>query len=843
MKHHLLIVDDNEAIHEDFRKILSVDSAEAEFDAEEAEVFGSAVKISSRPEFQLSFAAQGQDALQVVQRAREKGERFSLVFMDVRMPPGWDGLETAIRLWGVDPDLQVVICTAYSDKSWEQMMERIGSPERVLILKKPFDTIEVLQLAHALTEKWSLLQAARRNTEELERTVRLRTRELEASEERFRNLSASAPIGIFETDAAGSVIYTNPVWQRITGLTLSESLGEGWIRAVHPDDLEALQQRWQATRKEARESESEFRFLLPDGETRWVQARTTPVRAESGDLSGYVGSVEDITERRRIAQKLELAHAAAVESTEVKARFLANMSHEIRTPMNGVIGMTCLLLNTPLTAEQREYAETIRASGESLLTVINDILDFTKVESGKLLFETLDFDLQEMVESTLGLLAAAAQANGVELIGFVDPGAPNALRGDAGRIRQVLTNLTGNAIKFTKTGEIVVRVTVDQENEQRAVLRFHVTDTGIGIAPKSAGKLFEAFSQADVSTTRKFGGTGLGLAISKQLVEKMDGEIGVESTPGQGSTFWFTLPLRKQANPGAVLEPNHALVNRRILIVDGNATLGQCLQTQLSIWSMRGDVAATSGEALARLRAAAGEGDPYAAAIVSLKLQDADGLALARQIQSEPGIAGVRLLLLRDFSVRLNAQELSEAGIADCRAKPVRQSTLFQCLAGILAPTPASMTTAQEQEASVVMRRRREELILIAEDNRVNQTVALGMVRNLGYSVDAVGNGAEALQALNQIAYDIVLMDCQMPEMDGYEAAMAIREREKGSSRHTWIIAMTAHAIAGDREQCLEAGMDDYLSKPVRLADLSAALERAQCHRYSTPELIAARSD
>jgi len=722
--HRILVVDDNEAIHDDFRKILGADAAEADFDVEEAAIFGDNPTPSRRNGFEMSFALQGAQAFELVKAAVRTGQRYSVVFTDVRMPPGWDGLETAVRLWEVDPDLQIVICTAYSDKSWDEMMDKVGHPERVLILKKPFDTIEVLQLAHALTEKWSLLQSSRSNMEQLERTVSVRTQELQvahhelqASEQRYRQLSSSAPIGIFESDAGGLCLYVNPHWEKIAGLSLAEAIGTGWHRVMHPEDDHRVRGEWENAVEQGQEFSSEHRYRRPDGEVRWIHARSVVVRSEAGEVIGHVGTVEDITERKQVEAEFSRAHDAALESTRLKSRFLANMSHEIRTPMNGVIGMTNLLLDTPLTGEQREFAETIRASGEGLLTVINDILDFSKIEEGKLMFEELDFNLHEVVEGTLELLANQAHEKRIGLAGLVEPSVPTRLRGDAGRIRQVLTNLVGNAIKFTTKGEVMVRVSCFAEEERCCALRLEVSDTGIGIAPESQKGLFEAFNQADVSTTRRFGGTGLGLAICKQLVERMHGDIGVESVPGKGSTFWFTLRLQKQeARPGAA-NRNHGPAGQRVLILDES---------------------------------------------------------LDRPDLPQPPAGAVTLAAKAVFPLR-------------------------------------------------------KERVLIAEDNAVNQRVALGQMRKLGYRAEAVGNGFEALQALAHIPYDIVLMDCHMPEMDGYEASTAIRQRENGSHR-TWIIAMTANAIKGDREQCLAAGMDDYVSKPVSLGELAEALERAQNH-------------
>jgi PAS domain S-box-containing protein len=820
--HRILVVDDNAAIHDDFRKILGTDTSATKLDVEEAALFGEPATPAPRISFDLSFASQGQEAFALVQEAYQANERYSVVFMDVRMPPGWDGVETAVKLWGIDPDLQIVICTAYSDKSWEEMMEQVPNPERLLILKKPFDTIEVLQLAHALTEKWTLLQASRRNLEEMEHIVNTRTQELLVSEQRFRKLSADAPIGILEADAAGVVTYTNPRLQKIMGLSPDETLGDGWRKSIHPDDASKVFAFWQNMISEGSESSFEFRYRTPADKVHWVHMRSIPLRSETGETAGYVASVEDITEQKAIELELARARDAALQSVQLKSRFLANMSHEIRTPMNGVIGMTNLLLDTQLTSEQRDFAETIRLSANGLLTLINDILDLSKIEAGKMIFEELGFNLYDVVEGSLELLAEQANLHKDELLSFIDPGTPSRLIGDTGRIRQVLMNLVSNAIKFTESGEVVVRVSCKTENEKQCELRFQVTDTGIGIPPEAQKKLFEAFAQADASTTRKFGGTGLGLVICKQLIERMNGTIGLESRPGEGSTFWFTLCLQKQEAFPVSLGKDHALVNTRVMVVDDNATNGRFLHDQIVAWKMRNGTANNGVEALACLRKAEEEGDPYPLAIIDMDMPDMNGLALAREIKADPKIAGTRLILLTGFGKRISPEELQAAGITDWRFKPVWQSTLFECLANaLLGPKTTTPYTIVAPPAPAP---RRKERVLVADDNVVNQKVSTALLRKLGYASETAGNGLEVLQALGKIPYEIILMDCEMPELDGYETTERIR---RDNSRPIYIIAMTANAMQGDREKCLACGMDDYVSKPVRVDDLAAALDRA----------------
>ena len=708
---------------------------------------------------------------------------------------------------------------------------------------------EVVLSRCELGGKLVLLSSVRDITQlkEAERAVR-------DSEARIRAITDSAQDAILMMDADGRVSYWNPAAETMFGWTGAEAIGRNLHELIAPERFlevhRAAYAEFQQTGQGAAVGKTlELPARCKDDNEITIALSLAAVRMEDGWHA--VGILRDVTEAKRAEEalrqsraELEEANARLQSSVEranemalqaeaaniAKSQFLANMSHEIRTPMNGVIGMIGLLLDTGLTDEQRRYGEVARSSADSLLSLINDILDFSKVEADKLELEELDFDVRVLLEDTAESLALRAQGKGLELTCRIDPLVHTFLRGDPGRLRQILVNLGGNAVKFTSTGEVSVQVTLESETEDRLTARFEVRDTGIGIPADKTGLLFNAFQQVDASTTRQFGGTGLGLAICKRLVELMGGEIGVESTEGHGSTFWFTAVFRKQPpRERGPWSSGADIRGVRVLAVDDNATNRLVLAEQLGSWGVRHLEAGSASQALEMLRAAHDEGDPFRIVLTDMTMPDMDGESLSRAIKEDRDLRDTALVMLTSLGKRGDARRLESLGFAAYLTKPVKQSQLYDCLATVLGgiqsgslPTPALVTRHTVTEA-----RRRNVRVLLAEDNATNQMVALKILEKLGYRADAVADGREAIRALEMVPYDIVFMDVQMPVMDGLEATSAIRSgRTKTPDPQIPIVALTAHAMGGDRERCLAAGMNDYVTKPIAPRAIADALDR-----------------
>jgi PAS domain S-box-containing protein len=660
----------------------------------------------------------------------------------------------------------------------------------------------------------------------------------------LRTLIDNLPDFIYVKDAECRFLLANAAVAGHMGTVPSQLLGKSDFDFFPPELANAYCEDERAVMRSAKPLiNREEAGLDAKGNRITILTTKVPLLDEQGRAMGILGIGRDITARVKVEEEARAARQAAEAANRAKSEVLANMSHEIRTPLNGVLGMTELLLDSMLDREQREFAQTIRDSGRALLTVINDILDFSKIEAGKLELESVDMDVRTIVESAARLLALQAHAKGLELTSSLDPALPASLRGDPHRLRQILLNLGGNAIKFTQTGEVSLEITCASARENAVPVRFEVRDSGIGIPKERVQALFQPFSQVDSSTTRRFGGTGLGLSIVRQLVGLMQGECGVESEEGRGSRFWFTVPFERGSQPAAQsqrLVPSK-LAGRRVLAVDDNATNRRVLTAQLKQFGMDAMLACSAPEALSLMREASEQGRPFEIALVDHDMPGCDGAEFGRQVNADADLSCTRLVLLTSSGQHGDGSKFAELGFAGYLLKPVAQADLLDTLGVVLGASAdewhsrslpiVTSEGLQNRRASAAAGKR----VLLAEDNVVNQRVVQHMLERMGYQVDVVGDGREAVAAWSSAAYDAILMDCQMPELDGYGATREIRSRERSGVRVP-IIALTAHALKGADEECYRAGMDHYLTKPVDRDQLRTCLER-QCARSAPSDL------
>ena len=646
----------------------------------------------------------------------------------------------------------------------------------------------------------------------------------------LETLNQTSPIAIVVLDNNENIVSCNPAFERLYGYPSDEIIGKNLDALITTP--ETIQEAGAYTRQALTGHVHGIgRRRRKDGQPVTVELHGAPVIV-SGEKIGALAIYHDITE-------LDRARREAEEANRAKSEFLANMSHEIRTPMNGVIGMLELALDTPLTSEQRDYLQTSLQSAEALLTLLNDILDFSKIEAGRLELDSINFNLRNAIEDVAYTLARRAQDKGLEIACLIHPDLTSDLRGDPGRVRQILVNLVGNAIKFTHHGEIIIEAEPVEETETDLQVRFAVQDTGVGIAYDRQAAIFDRFTQADGSTTRKYGGTGLGLTICKQLVEAMGGKIGLDSTPGVGSSFWFEINFPKQStkkrSTGPLTLGPANLLEARVLIVDDNQINRVVLKKNVEALGSRVDAVTSGAKALEILRNAYRAGDPYHVVLLDMQMPVMDGEQTARAIKSDPAVKDVKIIILTSMGQRGDAVRLEALGCSAYLLKPVKQQLLFDAIIAVLGHEEEKSPSLVTRH-SIAEHKKQGLRILLAEDNPINQKLAVVLLQKAGYSVDAVENGAQALEKVQENQYSVILMDVQMPEMDGLEATAQIRDWERSRGRHIPIIAMTAHAMQGDRERCLEAGMDDYVSKPLEPKVLFSALDRWTQTSHETVE-------
>jgi PAS domain S-box-containing protein len=758
--------------------------------------------------FETQTAGSGRAALDLIET-----DRFDLVLLDIMMPD-LDGVEVlkSIRRAFSAQRLPVIMVTARDQSEDVVAALKCGANDYIT---KPIDFPAALARVQT--------QLARKQADD--------------ALQKHQAAMEAAIDGMAILDESRHCRYVNAALVRLFGYSdASELIGKPWS-LLYGDESRRLEQEFVPALRQQGRWHGEAQGLRRDG-SRFDQE----LSLAAIDSGGFVCVVRDITQRKWIERELLAARSVAEAASRAKSDFLANMSHEIRTPMNGIIGMTELALHTDLTPDQQDYLQVIKQSADSLLRVLNDILDFSKIEAGKMELESIDFDLRDCLGDTVRALAVRAAEKQLELALHIPPAIPETLIGDPGRLRQVVVNLVGNAIKFTPAGEVVVDVQIETTSPEQIELHFSVRDTGIGISADKQKLIFDAFTQADTSTTREFGGSGLGLAVSSKLVALMGGRMWVESEIGRGSQFHFTARLGADAAaPPRLRLDRSALRDLAVLIVDDNHTNRRIVEEILSNWGLRPTTVDSGAAALDELARAAAAGQPFHLVVLDILMPRMDGFQVAEQIRNNPAVAATRIIVLSSAARPGDSARGRRLGISRCLSKPVKQSDLLDAVLqalGSVSIGPRKATTRPLPELTAPLR------ILLVEDGQVNQKVAVGFLTLRGHSVEVAGNGREALEALDREAFDVVLMDVEMPGMDGFEATAAIRRRQRAAASHTPIVAMTAHAMKGDRERCLQAGMDDYLSKPIDPAELYATVEKFTPHAaLARPAGGAASSD
>ena len=724
--------------------------------------------------------------------------------------------------------------------SFNQMLTQIQ--ERDVQLQEAQNRLE-----HRVLERTAELS---RSNSELQEQMEARQQAQEAlrkSDERFQLVARATNDCVWDWDIVANTVWWNEGFQKMFGYKAEEIQSglESWSTRIHPDDLQWVTDSIRRVLDSGKNSWSnEYRFRRADGNYAYIFDRGYIIRNEEGKPIRAVGAMVDITARKQTEEELKKAKNSAEAASNAKSQFLANMSHEIRTPMNGILGMTGLALETNLTAEQRSLLTTVKESGDTLLSIINDILDFSKIEAGKMELEPIAFNLRERLEDTVAALGLRAHEKGLELGCFIDGRVSENLIGDPLRLRQVIVNLLGNAIKFTTSGEVVLRVDCENKNEETTCLRFSVSDTGIGIPEEKQKVIFDAFTQADNSMSRTYGGTGLGLTISKQLIELMGGKIWVESKVGLGSTFHFTAEfvLNREA-PGSTRKQPPLLHDVPVLIVDDNATNRFILESYVTRFGMKPFSVSSGHDALEALENAMNRQKPYTLVLLDAMMPELDGFHLARKIHAIPNLPKPAIVMLSSAGQVDAAERCRQLGISIYLTKPVKQSELLDAIMSAMGDDSGWNRRSTAAPAHAGLKADRRLRILLAEDHPVNQRLAVRLLEKWGHHVSVASNGIAAIEAFDSESFDLILMDVQMPEMGGLEATQAIREREAKRRTRIPIVAMTAHAIKGDREQCLAAGMDGYVSKPIEPELLFEAIEKAVGGKSQPAAVVPVQND